>query len=229
MNASKKLSGCEQKFAPQPLDLKSIREDGCFEGYASLFGKTDLGGDIIMRGAFSNSLKKRGAGGIRMLFQHDPAEPVGVWREIYEDHRGLFVRGQLLSDVRKSQEILALMREGALDGLSIGFRTIKGRGDKKRGVRHLHEVDLWEISIVTFPMLQEARIDRVKKARLPTKREFERWLVRDAGLTRSAARALLRSGYESLVSKQDAADQKQQRLIDAMHRAARMMKRKNVQ
>jgi DNA polymerase-3 subunit delta len=68
------------------------------------------------------------------FFQHDPAEPIGVWREIKEDQHGLFVRGQLLPDIARSGEVLCLMREGALDGLSIGFRTIKGRSDKKGGV-----------------------------------------------------------------------------------------------
>ena len=215
------MPGCEQKFAP--LDLKTIKGDGRFEGYASLFGQKDMGGDIVMRGAFSRSLEKRGAKGVRMLFQHDPAEPVGIWREIREDERGLFVRGQLLPDVSKSREILSLMREGALDGLSIGFRTIKGRSDKKHGGRRLFEVDLWEISIVTFPMLAGARISAVKSSALPTKREFERWLVRDAGFTRSNARALIRSGYENLACKQDAASGDNKRLIGALHRAATMM------
>ncbi len=224
MNSSDQRSAFEQKFAP--LDFKGINEDGSFEGYASLFGKKDMGGDIVARGAFASSLKKRGASGIRMLFQHDPGEPIGVWRDIIEDARGLFVRGQLLSQVAKSREILALMREGALDGLSIGFRTIRGKSDRKNGTRRLLEVDLWEISIVTFPMLQQARISSVKSAALPTMREFERWLVRDAGFTRSNARAVIRTGFKNLASKRDAAGGKNEQLVDAMRRAAGMMKRK---
>ena len=136
------------------------------------------------------------------------------------------MRGQLLPEVAKSREILTLMREGALDGLSIGFRTIKGKSDRKNGVRRLFEIDLWEISIVTFPMLPEARISPMKalgkSAGLPTKREFERWLVRDAGFTRSNARAVIRSGY-NLASKQDAAGIDRERLVSAMRRAAKMM------
>ncbi len=97
-----------------------------------------------------------------MLFQHDPAAPIGIWREVREDSRGLFVRGQLMSEVEKGREVLALMRAGAIDGLSIGFRTVKGRTDAKSGVRSLLEVDLWEISVVTFPMLPAARVSAVK-------------------------------------------------------------------
>ena len=170
MNVSDGQSASERNFAP--LDFKSINEDGGFEGYASLFNQKDMGGDIVIKGAFASSLEKRGAGGIRMLFQHDPCEPIGVWREIKEDARGLFVRGQLLPQVARSREILSLMREGALDGLSIGFRTIRGKSDRKGGVRRLYEVDLWEISIVTFPMLPQARISKMKTGGLPTKREF---------------------------------------------------------
>ena len=224
MKSSDQLHNGERKFAP--LDFKGINEDGCFEGYASLFGKKDMGGDIVARGAFASSLEKRGPSGIRMLFQHDPGEPIGVWREIIEDARGLFVRGQLLPQVAKSREILALMREGALDGLSIGFRTVRGKSDRKSGTRRLLEVDLWEISIVTFPMLQQARISSVKSGALPTMREFERWLVRDAGFTRSNAKAVIRSGFKHLASKRDAAGDENVQLVDAMRRAAGMMKRK---
>ncbi len=225
MKPAKNMPGCERKFAP--LDFKSIQTDGRFEGYASLFNETDMGGDIVMRGAFANSLETRGAGGIRMLFQHDPSEPIGVWREIREDARGLLVRGQLLPDIARSREVLALMREGALDGLSIGFRTVRAKSDKKNSVRRLHEVDLWEISIVTFPMLPNARISKVKSGQLPTTREFERWLVRDAGLTRQNARAVIRSGYKNLVSTQDAAGNESKRLLGSLRRAAQLMKPKS--
>ncbi len=223
MNATDQWSVCERKFAP--LDFKSINQDGSFEGYASLFGQKDMGGDIVAKGAFAASLEKRGAGGIRMLFQHDPSEPIGVWRKIIEDARGLFVRGQLLPQVAKSREILALMREGALDGLSIGFRTVRGKSDRKNSTRQLLEVDLWEISIVTFPMLPQARISSVKSGALPTMREFERWLVRDAGFTRSNARAVICSGFKNLASKRDAAGEQNVQLASAMRRAAKMMKR----
>jgi HK97 family phage prohead protease len=97
-----------------------------------------------------------------MLYQHDPLQPIGVWDEIREDDRGLFVKGRLTTGVARAREVLSLMRAGALDGLSIGYRTVRGRTDGKSGVRQLLEVDLWEISVVTFPMLPEARVAAVK-------------------------------------------------------------------
>jgi HK97 family phage prohead protease len=150
----------EVKFAH--VALSDVEADGSFHGYASLFGETDLNRDLVLPGAFQKSIAKRGAAGIRMLFQHDPAAPIGVWREVREDSRGLFVSGRLMREVAKAREVLALMRAGAIDGLSIGFRTVRGRTDAKSGVRHLIEVDLWEVSVVTFPMLPAARVSAVK-------------------------------------------------------------------
>jgi HK97 family phage prohead protease len=183
-----------------PLDLKSMGEDGQFEGYASLFNHEDLGRDIILPGAFRDSLAQRGAGGIKMLFQHNPAEPIGVWDDIHEDTRGLYACGHLMLDVFRAREVLSLMRAGALDGLSIGFKAEKARRDSRSGVRRIEKIDLWEISVVTFPMLPEARVASVKRRpfadNIPTERDLERWLTRDAGLTRSEARAILRDGFK---------------------------------
>lgn len=197
----------EAKFTA--LDLKSVADDGAFEGYASLFGREDLGRDVVLPGAFSESLSNRGASGVRMLFQHNPAEPIGVWETLQEDRKGLFARGRLMPEVSRAREVLSLMRAGAIDGLSIGFRALKAHRDRASGIRRIHKVDLWEISIVTFPMLPEARIAAVKARpfadRTPTEREFERWLTQDAGLTRSQARAVLRSGFKGLAASRDAA------------------------
>ena len=155
------MSLTETKFARADL---AVEADGTFSGYASLFGKADLARDMVMPGAFRASLARRGAGGVKMLFQHDPAEPIGVWLDVREDDRGLFVKGQLTPGVERAGEVLNLMRAGALDGLSIGYRTVRGRTDAASGVRRLLEVDLWEISVVTFPMLPEARVSSVKSA-----------------------------------------------------------------
>jgi HK97 family phage prohead protease len=141
-----------------------LKTAGSFEGYASVFGAEDQGRDVVMPGAFRVSLARAGAAKVRMLFQHDPAQPVGVWDEIREDARGLYVRGRLTLEVARAGEILALMREGALDGLSIGFRARKAVRDARSGLRRLYEIDLWEISIVTFPMLPDARVSAVKSA-----------------------------------------------------------------
>jgi uncharacterized protein len=154
------MPATELKFTA--LDLKRVDADGTFAGYASLFGKEDLGGDVILPGAFRDSLRQRGPAGIKMLFQHNPNEPIGVWEQLTEDGRGLWAKGRLMPEVARAREVLSLMRAGALDGLSIGFRTILGRRDAKTGIRRLLKVDLWEISIVTFPLLPEARVAHVK-------------------------------------------------------------------
>jgi uncharacterized protein len=194
---------------PSRLTLKSISDSGVFEGYASLFHREDLGRDVILPGAFAESLRKRGARGIRMLYQHDPHEPIGVWEILREDAKGLFVRGRLITDVARGRETLALLKEGALDGLSIGFKAISARRDAKSGRRHIAKVDLWEISVVTFPMLPEARIAALKarhaETHSPAAEEFERWLNRQAGLTRSETRAFLAYGLKGLSAVHSAA------------------------
>jgi len=98
-----------------------------------------------------------------MLFQHDPSEPVGIWLELREDWRGLWARGRLIPEVARGRELMALVGEGAIDGLSIGYRTVRGRIDPKTRIRRLYQVDLWEVSIVTFPLLAGARVHAVKK------------------------------------------------------------------
>ena len=152
-------------FAPRT----TVDADGTVEGYASLFGEIDQARDMVMRGAFSATLATRGVQRIPMLFQHDPAEPVGVWLELVEDFRGLRARGRLIPDVTRARELIALVKAGAVDGLSIGFRTVKGRVDPASRVRKIHELELWEISIVTFPLLAGARVRAVKEDRLPSR------------------------------------------------------------
>lgn len=206
------------------LPLEELELDGSFSGYASLFGTVDLSNDRVERGAFARSLAERGAAGIRMLYQHDPNEPIGAWTEIREDERGLFVRGKLAKGVKRAREVLDLMRSGALDGLSIGFRTVKARKEATGGIRRILEADLWEISVVTFPMLPGARVERVKgfgaHGALPTIREFERWLTRDAGLTRGDARAVITRGFASLARERDAAPDDPSALARKIRKAA---------
>jgi HK97 family phage prohead protease len=143
---------------------RAVAAGGVISGYASLFGEVDLGGDLVVKGAFADSLRRQGPGRVRMLFQHDPSQPIGVWDEIREDSMGLRVRGRLALRVEKAREVWALIQDGAIDGLSIGFKTVHARRDAKSGVRRLERVDLWEISVVTFPMLPEARIAAAKSA-----------------------------------------------------------------
>ena len=137
---------------------------GRFAGYASVFGVLDDGGDIVMPGAFNTSLRTRGRQDIRLLFQHDPKDPVGLWERIGEDGFGLWVEGRLVSGVPRADALRRLIESRALDGLSIGFRTVRAQRDAGSGHRRLLEIDLWEISIVTFPMLAEARIAAAGKS-----------------------------------------------------------------
>lgn len=124
-------------------------------GHASLFGLADLSGDVVHRGAFARAL----AAGARvpMLFQHDPAEPVGVWHTLKEDGRGLYVAGEILTAGPRGRTAAGLVERGAVNGLSIGFRTRQSRPRRPKG-RDLFDLDLWEVSIVTFPMLPQARL-----------------------------------------------------------------------
>jgi uncharacterized protein len=139
--------------------------EGIFQGYASLFGTPDLAGEIVTRGAFRASLKRRGLRGIKLLFQHEASDPIGVWEELREDDLGLFVRGRILTALSRGRDVANLIYEGAIDGLSIGFRAEKDRRDPRTGVRRLDQIDLWEISVVTFPLLPGARISAVKGRR----------------------------------------------------------------
>ncbi|OQW60738.1 MAG: peptidase U35 [Proteobacteria bacterium SG_bin9] len=145
-----------------PVSRVALHGDGTVEGYASLFGEVDQARDMVMPGAFTQTLQTRGLRRIPMLFQHDPAEPIGVWHELVEDFRGLRARGKLIPDVARARELLALLDAGAIDGLSIGYKTVRGQIDPKTRVRKLYQVDLWEISIVTFPLLAGARVRSVK-------------------------------------------------------------------
>lgn len=144
------------------LDLKAVDDEGRFEGYASVFGEVDLGQDVVSAGAFTKSLKARPAARVKLLRQHDQSEPIGVFSDIVEDAKGLRVKGKLILETAKGRETHALMKAGALDGLSIGYATKSARYDKAKGVRMLDEVELHEISVVTFPMLPSATVSSVK-------------------------------------------------------------------
>jgi HK97 family phage prohead protease len=145
--------GLETKFCR--VSGITVGDNATVEGYASLFGTVDQGGDAVLPGAFAASLKAGRR--VRMLWQHDPLQPIGVWDDVREDDRGLWVRGRILTDVAKGREAAALVAAGAIDGLSIGYRTKRAERDGK-GRRLLAEVELWEVSIVTFPMLSQARV-----------------------------------------------------------------------
>ena len=150
--------GLEHKFARLGATAE-VEEGVLIEGYASYFGQADNGNDVVTRGAYSKSLAALAARDrtVKMLWQHDPSQPIGIWDEVREDTRGLYVKGRILTDVARGAEAAALIGAGAIDGLSIGYRTVKATKNDK-GQRLLHELELWEVSLVTFPMLPSARV-----------------------------------------------------------------------
>ena len=186
------------KFSARFEIKQADGESGVFEGVASVFGNRDEFNDIVEPGAFADTLREKGIDGIKMLAHHDSREPIGVWERLEETDAGLEVRGRLLvGEVQRATEIHALMKAGALDGLSIGFRTVRSEDDAT-GVRHIFEVELFEISPVTFPANPEARVTDVKHAasEIETERDFEGFL-RDAGFSRQEARAITAAGFKA--------------------------------
>lgn len=181
------------------LELKrEPDQDGTFEGYASVFNIVDQGLDVVRRGAFANSLASGRK--VKMLWQHDQAQPIGVWEDIKEDERGLYVRGRLLKGIRQAEEAMTLLRAGALDSMSIGYRVKEASDEAGGRVRGLDEIDLFEISLVTFPMLPEAQVTAVKS--IKTIRDFERAL-RDAGFSQKEAKAIAAEGFKGLADHRD--------------------------
>lgn len=174
-----------------PFEVKSIDENGVFTGYASVFGNIDAWDDVVMPGAFTDSLARRKPA---MLWQHDTGQPIGVWRSMNEDGKGLLGVGELLIEgVPRAREAYALLKAEALNGLSIGYVPVDYGFTKRDGkeVRELKVIDLWEVSLVTFPANDAARVTGVKGiGDLETVRDVEEYL-RDAGLTRSEAKGLI--------------------------------------
>ena len=191
----------------QPLQFKAdaVSEEGVFRGLASATGVVDLGGDIVAPGAFKQTLAEHARSGTKpvMLRDHDMREPVGVWTSIQETPRGLEVAGKLTLAVQKARETLALLKDGALTGLSIGYRTVEATKDPKSGARVLQRVDLHEISLVSMPMNQAARVVAVKADEIGDQREFERFL-REAGWSRNRAKLLSKGWRPAAVGQREA-------------------------
>ncbi len=156
-----------------------------FEGYASLFNVADGAGDVVVPGAYARSLKRRPPPRVRLLYQHFAHEPIGVWEEIREDARGLYVRGRLTEEVMRAREVGELIRAGALDGLSIGFRAVRARRDARTHLRTLLEIELWEISVVTFPLLPGSEVTAIGRKNVLAKQ-----MRKASALLRETHRAL---------------------------------------
>lgn len=189
------------------LDIKQFNDDsGEFQGYASVFGTVDSDGDVIMPGAFKRTIQEHEARGTmpKMLWQHDFREIVGRFTEMSEDQNGLLVKGYLITDVTKGREAYALMKEGVLDSMSVGFNIVDSGPSESRSMgRVIQEVDLWEVSLVTWGANPDAKVTNVK-AREGI-REFEGFL-RDAGFSRKEAKAIAADGFRALESQRDAGE-----------------------
>lgn len=192
----------QQKTRDFHFDIKNVEKNGIIEGYGSVFDVKDSDDEIIARGAFLESLAWYQTKGLKppMLWMHQAKEPLGAWEEAREDEYGLYMRGRMLvEDVQSAKEKHALAQSGALSGLSIGFRTLKSHRDTSKGAVVIDNLRLWEVSLVTFPANEEARITGVKSdGTLPTEREFEE-LLRDAGFSKSKALSIIAKGYKSVL------------------------------
>lgn len=188
---------------PLDFDTKAVTDEGEFEGYAATYGNRDLGDDIILAGAFDESLRERPAKRVKMLWQHKTDEPIGVWTDFTSDSKGLFARGKLILTTAGGKEAHEFMKAGAIDSLSIGFRVREFSIDREDKVRIVEKADLVEVSAVTFPMNPEALIAGVK-GEPPDIRTLERFLMREAGLSASHAKGLLANGYKSILTARDA-------------------------
>lgn len=192
------------------LDVKSIEEDGTFEGYGSIFGNVDSYNEKVAPGAFVESIAKHKREGtsVLMLWQHNPNEPIGVWEDLAEDAKGLWGKGRIVTAVQRGKEVYELLKAKAIRGLSIGYREIEA--DQENAVRILKKLDLWEISPVSFPANRRARVESVKSERMeefarrlrdgepmPVK-EFED-ILREAGVPKTMAVQIASVGYAKAI------------------------------
>lgn len=209
-----------------PFEFKDAPTDtGCFRGYASTFGNKDRTGDIITTGAFSKCIAEKGCDGIRMLWQHGrhSMDPVGQWTSIKENAQGLFVEGQLFMELSGATDRLLLMQRKSIQSMSIGFTIPKdgAEWDDKNGVRIIKEIDLWEISPVTFPANPRAKITTVKEyfagvseayaKQIETIRDFEHFLRDVGGFSRADAKRLASEGWKA-VGQRDVVPQEEQHI-----------------
>ena len=195
-----------------PCDIKAYHDDdddddkkpyGKFEGYGSIFGNKDLGNDVVMEGAFSKSLRGKKAKGVKLLWQHKQDMPIGVFTQIKEDDHGLYVKGKLALGTTSGKDAYELMKMGALDGLSIGFKVNPKEVlyDKRTGKRIIKELDLMEVSLVTFPMNPRATVRSVKGEEISI-REWENGMRDAFGLSRSESKVAAKAVNQAFTQRE---------------------------
>lgn len=210
------------KFFDFAMEMKALTEEGTFEGYGSVFGNIDSYGDKVMPGAFAASLAKHRREGrrVKMLWQHDPHQPIGVWEDVAEDGKGLWGKGRLTLSVQRAKEAHDLLKAGALDGLSIGY--VATDTEPSGNVRLLKQVELYEISPVTFGANSRARVENVKAETPDRLQEFARRLrdgepmqikefediLREAGVPKSMAVTIASRGYAHAIRSESEGEAK---------------------
>ena len=183
-----------------PFKIKAVSEDGLFSGYGSVFGVIDSYKEVVAPGAFAESLSQRTPA---LLWQHRSGEPIGVYSALREDQTGLYVEGKLALKTARGAEAYELLKMGAISGLSIGFVTLDDSYDRVTGIRTLKKVDLWEVSLVTFPANDAARVSGVKSIdTIESLADAEAFLREAGGLSRREATALV-SRIKSLRGRGD--------------------------
>ena len=196
---------------------ETVEESGVFTGYGSVFDVLDSYKEIVVRGAFADTMAAHKAKGTMpaMLWQHRSGEPMGVYLEMDEDAVGLRVRGQIAMKTQRGAEAYELLKMGAISGLSIGFVPREEAYDKVTGITTLKKVDLWELSLVTFPANDAARVQGVKAVDgIITLRDAEDYL-REAGISKGQALAFL-SKIKSIARSESAADDEMVRIREAL-------------
>ena len=196
------------KTLTRPFEIKEHSEDGVFTGYGSVFHVEDSYKEVVFPGAFQASIDKHKEKGTApvLLWQHNSDEPIGVWDEVKEDDHGLLMTGRFALETQRGKEAHALLKMGAIRGLSIGYRVPKGGSDydKETDTTQLKQINLWETSLVTFPATPDAVVTEVRSALesgiYPSIREFEK-LMQDAGFSRNDARMILNDGYKHLLTQ----------------------------
>lgn len=191
------------KIIGAPLEIKELTDQGSFEGLASVYGNVDLGGDIVEPGAFKEYVLTKD-GSIRILDGHNTRAPIGKGK-LTDTHMGLAIKGQLNLQVARAREVHALMKDGIVDGLSIGYDILPGGAEvTEAGVRKLKAIKLWEVSTTPFPMNQSALVSAVKEVeRVSSVREVEDWLRDAVGLSRAQAKLHAGAVWKTLTGQRE--------------------------
>lgn len=217
------------------LKIKSVDEEaGTFEGYASVYGVRDSYNESVEPGACADSLAKHKREGTKplMLWQHNPDEPIGVWEDLAEDAKGLWGKGLLLKGVRRADEAAIMLKAGAIQGLSIGYREVDTEPADAGGPRRLIKIDLLEVSVVSFPANRRARVDAIKSERAeefsrrlrdgdpPSIKEFED-VLGDLGVPKALRVRIASHGYANAIRSDSGGSQEATNAVDAAIKALR--------